>query len=399
MSDETPVSAPRARARRLLDPPLLDALLALAFAIALIAEMLSRTHTPAGMRANDWFAVVLLLLCALPLVFLRLAPLAVLATVAIAFSVRSLVEYPAIDLAVFPAAVALFTVGVLGTYRSRMVAGFLTAAALLTLYFGGMKGFGIGRLAAAWFSFALVWAFGTAVGLYRQSAQEARARAALLSADREALAREAVANERARLARELHDVVGHTLNVIVLQAGGAQRVLEKKPDLARESLGSIEEAARQALRDVERMLGILRSSDGEEEPLEARPGLGQLDRLAAQVSEAGLPVEVRHEGELRDVPQSIDLSAYRIVQEALTNSLKHAGPAHATVTVRYNERDLEVEVLDDGRGESAPVHGGGRGLVGMRERVALFGGRFEVGPRVERGYRVYAQLPLGGDHE
>jgi signal transduction histidine kinase len=408
MSDETAapapasaaaVPAPARAARRLLEPPLLDALLALVFAIAVIVEMVSRTHAAAGGRANDWFGVVLLLLCALPLVFLRMASLAVLATVVVAFSVHGLMGYPEVNLAVLPAAIALLAVGVLGSYRSRMIAGFLVAAALLTLFFGGLSGFGFGRFVAAWFSLAVIWAFGTAVGLYRQSAQEARARAALLSADREALAREAVANERARLARELHDVVGHTLNVIVLQAGGARRVFEKKPEVARESLSGIEEAARQALRDVERVLGILRSAEDGEESLEARPGLGQLEHLAAQVSDAGLPVELRHEGDVRELPQSVDLSAYRIVQEALTNSLKHAGPAHATVSIRYNEHDLEVEVVDDGRGEAAPAHGGGRGLVGMRERVALFGGRFEVGPRQERGYRVYAQLPLGGENQ
>jgi signal transduction histidine kinase len=392
------VAAERPFGRRLLEPPLLDALLAVAFAAAGVAQALT-LNAQAGERASDWFGITLVFLTALPLVFLRLAPIEVLATVLIAYGVRALMDYPMVTVAAYPSLIAVFTVGVLGTYRTRVIAGFLVAAGLLTLYFSHTRGMTLGALVGTWFTFAMLWSIGTAVGLYRQSAQEARAKAALLSADREALAREAVANERARLARELHDVVGHTLNVIVLQAGGAQRVFDKKPDLARETLGGIEEAARQALKDVERMLGILRTTDDEQESPDARPGLGQLAGLAEQVSDAGLPVEVHREGDVRDLPQSVDLSAYRIIQEALTNSLKHAGPARATVTLRYGERALEVEVLDDGCGAAAPTTGGGRGLVGMRERVALFGGSFEVGPRPQCGYRVYAQLPLGGDQE
>jgi len=206
-----------------------------------------------------------------------------------------------------------------------------------------------------------------------------------------------VADERARIARELHDMVGHALNLIVIQAGGAQRAFESRPELARQSLASIESAGRQALSDMERMLGILRVAEGRDQTLSPQPGLSQIDSLAAQVSEAGLPVEVSVEGRPAELPSSVDLSAYRIVQEALTNSLKHAGASRARVAIRYLPDSLDLEVTDDGRGVSERGPSGdkeGRGLVGMRERVALFGGELSVGPLPEGGYRVHARLPL-----
>jgi len=183
--------------------------------------------------------------------------------------------------------------------------------------------------------------------------------------------------------------------VIVLHAGGAQRVLDAKPALAQEALGSIETAGRQALGDIERMLGILRTT--EDEPIyDAQPDLGRLDDLLARVREAGLPVELRVEGTPQALSASLGLSAYRIVQEALTNTLKHAGKAHSVVTMTWAPGRLDIEVVDDGRGvTAAPSAGGGRGLVGIRERVLLFGGELLVGPRPEGGFGVWARLPFG----
>ncbi len=196
------------------------------------------------------------------------------------------------------------------------------------------------------------------VRVYRAVAARAESRAELFAADREARAREAVANERARLARELHDSVGHALNVIVLHAGGAQRVLETKPALAQEALGSIETAGRQALGDIERMLGILRATE-DEPSYDAQPDLGRLDDLLARVREAGLPVELRVEGTPKELPASLELSAYRIVQEALTNTLKHAGKAHSVVTMTWAPRPARH------RGRRRRPRGG-RGAVGGR---------------------------------
>lgn len=210
--------------------------------------------------------------------------------------------------------------------------------------------------------------------------------------EREEKARLAVLEERTRIARELHDVVAHAISVIVLQARGARHALAAEPDDARGAIDAIEQTATQALREMRRLLGMLRAGD-EEVALAPQPSLAQLDGLVTHVRDAGLPVEVRVEGVPRELAPAVDLSAYRIVQEALTNALKHAGPARAQVLVRYGEGVLELEIADTGAG-GANGDGSGHGLAGMRERVAVFGGVLESGPRIEGGYAVRARLPL-----
>jgi signal transduction histidine kinase len=202
----------------------------------------------------------------------------------------------------------------------------------------------------------------------------------------------AVADERARIARELHDVIAHSVSVMVVQAGAAEEVLGSRPDLALTALRAVQETGRQALVEMSRLVGLLRD-DHEELGLAPQPGIAALDTLVAQVRTAGLPVELRIEGDPATVPLGIDLSAYRVVQEALTNALKHAGDARAKVRLRYLVDALEVEIVDDGGG-SGNGHAGGHGLVGMRERVAVFGGEFAAGPRAEGGFEVRARLPL-----
>jgi len=228
---------------------------------------------------------------------------------------------------------------------------------------------------------------------------------AQLASEQELRSRWAVAEERGRIARELHDVVAHSVSVMVVQAGAARRTLGASPDQAVAALGQIESTGRQALVEMRRLLGLLRDGDQEDAALAPQPSLEHLDSLAAAAREAGLPVEVAVEGEPRPLPAGVDLSAYRIVQEALTNSLKHAGPARAKVRICYGREVLEVQVSDDGNGsESAfgrqPVDSdrqdrrSGNGLIGMRERVAMFGGTLEAGARPGGGYRVAARLPL-----
>jgi signal transduction histidine kinase len=220
-----------------------------------------------------------------------------------------------------------------------------------------------------------------------------RERERSLVAEREERARAAVAEERTRIARELHDVVAHAVSVIVLQARGARHALDSEPAEARGAVDAIETTATGALAEMRRLLGMLRADD-ETLALAPQPSLAGLEALAAQVREAGLPVELQVEGEPRELPPGIDLSAYRIVQEALTNVLKHAGPrASARVLVRYGDDQVEVEVADDGAGE-ANAETGGHGLLGMRERVTVFGGAFESGPRPDGGFAVRAYLPL-----
>jgi signal transduction histidine kinase len=220
-----------------------------------------------------------------------------------------------------------------------------------------------------------------------------RERERSLVAEREERARAAVAEERTRIARELHDVVAHAVSVIVLQARGARRALETEPREARDAVDAIESTAAGALAEMRRLLGMLRADD-ETLALAPQPSLAGLEALAEQVREAGLPIELRIEGEPRELPPGVDLSAYRIVQEALTNVLKHAGAhANARVLVRYGEDHVDVEVVDDGSGR-ANGDGGGHGLLGMRERVTVYGGVFESGPRPDGGFTVRASLPL-----
>jgi len=208
-----------------------------------------------------------------------------------------------------------------------------------------------------------------------------------------ARAETAIVEERARIARELHDVVAHSISVMVLQARGGRRVIDAEPADAREAFATIERTGHHALEEMRRLLGMLRRSD-EELALAPQPSLKQLDTLVAQVQAAGLPVEVTVEGEPRELPPGVDLSAYRIVQEALTNALKHAGPARARVLLRYCPDDLELEIADDGPG-TGDGSGSGQGLIGMRERVSVYGGELQAGRRPESGYALRARLPLG----
>jgi signal transduction histidine kinase len=216
-------------------------------------------------------------------------------------------------------------------------------------------------------------------------------RAQLAERERDVAAREAVVAERARIARELHDVIAHHVSMIVLQAGAERHALDGAQAQTRDVLTTIERTGRDALTEMRRLLGMLRDDGGD--PLTPQPGLRDLPQLVAQVRDAGLPVELAVEGEPRDLPVGLDLSAFRIVQEALTNALKHAGDATARVRVAYGDDTIELEVLDDGGGTAAAPHNGGHGLVGMRERVALYGGRLEAQRRETGGYVVRALLP------
>ena len=219
----------------------------------------------------------------------------------------------------------------------------------------------------------------------RRLAETAEAQAAV----RERQARAAVTEERVRLARELHDLVAHSVTVMVVQAGAVRRRLDAGLPVDPELLRGIEQAGRDAVGELRRTLGLLRGEGAAEAPA----GLDRLDERVAQVREAGLPVTVRRTGEPVPLLPAVDVSAYRIVQEALTNVLKHAGPASVTVGVGYGPGGLELSVEDDGR-PGAAGHGGGQGLIGMRERVGMFGGELSAGPRDGGGFAVHARLPV-----
>ena len=216
----------------------------------------------------------------------------------------------------------------------------------------------------------------------------------LAERERDVAAREAVVEERARIARELHDAIAHNVSMMVVQAGAERRVLPPEQSATREVLETVEQIGRGALTEMRRLVGMLRSDA--EEPLAPQPGLRDLPTLVGQVREAGLPVELEIVGESRELPVGLELSAYRIVQEALTNALKHAGEASATVRVVYRPDSLELEIADNGAGTAAAalVESGGHGLVGMRERVALYGGRFEAAREAAGGFAVRVALPI-----
>jgi len=238
------------------------------------------------------------------------------------------------------------------------------------------------------------WGVGRALRLRLAKAVAAEHRALDAERERDDAARLAVAEERGRIARELHDIVAHGLSLMIVQAGAAEQVLGRDPQRAEGPLRSIQDTGRQALADMKRLLGLLRV-DEDQVDLAPQPSLARIDRLIADMRDAGLPVVLSVEGEARVLPAGVDLCAYRVVQEALTNSLRHARPSTARVALRYGEQDLELEVIDDGAEPTSGANGhGGHGLIGMRERVALYGGRLEVGRRADGGYGVWARLPL-----
>ena len=230
------------------------------------------------------------------------------------------------------------------------------------------------------------WFAGRALRGWRERAEE-------LERLTEHVARIAVLDERARIAREMHDVVAHSVSLMVVQAGGARRMLDEDPEESRAALESIEDAGRQALGELRRSLGMLRNGRAEPAELSPQPGTAQIAELVARTRAGGLPVELDVEGSPRPVPAGIDLAAYRIVQEALTNAVKHAGPASARVRLRWARGALELSVTDDGRGPDGGA-AGGHGLIGMRERVAAYGGSLSAGPAPGGGYELRARIPL-----
>lgn len=270
--------------------------------------------------------------------------------------------------------------------RRTLVAAGMTAVLLAAAILGDPEGVYIGGLLFFALLFGGPWVVGRVVR--RRRVNEVR-----LERERDA-AQAAIADERARIARELHDVVAHAISVIVLQARGGRRLLDEDPEETRGALSTIEHTGQQALTEMRRLVGLLREDDAAI-ALAPQPGLAGLEALVGHVREAGLPVEVRVEGSPVPLPPGVDLSAFRIVQEALTNALKHAGPARARVLLSYQGDGIVIDVSDDGLGAASGMRdGAGQGLVGIRERVTLFGGEIDAGPAAGGGFAVRARLPF-----
>ena len=343
------------------------------------------------------------LACSLALLWRRAFPLAVLAWIGTVSSLQYLAVGASEGLGAFlPLLIAFYSVGRYADIRALIAAGPLATLGLAVhelrdpaYHFGGST-------VTFWVILAAAWPLGRAFRR-RQHAQDVlNDRAEVLERDREQQARAAAAAERARIARELHDVVGHAVSLVVLQAVAGLGLLDKDDTRqVRTRLTTIEATARQALAEMRRLLELLDDGeDGggeeeEEEMLRPTPGLGRLRELSGQLTASGLPVELMISGDLTGLPPGLDLAAYRIIQEALTNTIKHAGPAQATVTVCRTDELLDIQVADDGQGGTVLDHGG-RGVPGMRQRARLYGGELQVGPRPDRGFVVHALLPIAG---
>lgn len=398
-------------------PSGVDALVAVAFCgVALISAHFFYTDVEAADPSYQSPSAVTIALAmaavTLPLAGRRRFPLVTVVVVGAAFVVTRfsfdvyetlatvLASYLAIYSATLHGHSARRTPAVLG------VLGLIAAEIVREIYFSGdrrgwpVKTFILGYNLAV---LLLPWWLGAAMRQRLLRERDLVAQTATLERARTEDARRAVFDERVRIARELHDVVAHHVSVMGVQAGAARRIMHRRPEQAGEALGAIEVASRQAVAEMDRLLGFLRRDD-EIDDRSPRPGLGQLDDLVAQVRAAGLDVDLAVEGEPVPLPSTLDVSAYRIVQEALTNTLKHAGATRASVRVCFGREVLDVQVVDDG--PSGPVAavadgwsggGGGHGLVGMRERVGLHGGELRAGARLDRpGFAVHARLPRSG---
>lgn len=286
---------------------------------------------------------------------------------------------------------AVYTAAAHTDGRRVWLAGAMTVVMAAFVTVNDPESVNVGGLIFFGMLFGVPWSVGRMVYHRREREVALVDRADLLEREQEQRSRAAVADERRRIARELHDVVAHAISVVVVQARGGRRLLDSEPEEARGAFDTIERTSSQALAEMRRLLGLLRDDD-EQLALAPQPSLALLDALAEQVRASGLPVEIERVGDPVELRPGVDLSAYRIVQEALTNALKHAGAARARVVVRFGERDLELEILDDGPG-GANGPGSGHGLIGIRERVAVVGGEVQTGPRVEGGFAVTARLP------
>ncbi|GGM76362.1 two-component sensor histidine kinase [Longimycelium tulufanense] len=350
----------------------------------------------------DYLIGGLLLIC--PIVIRRRRPL-VAAYITLVGGIFVLVTHgeAAVRPGAFALGIMLYTLLTQATRRSAVAyAAWLLLGTVLyagVVARGGDVGGAFAVLVFAPLTFAVFWLTGEFIGARRAYQREVEQRLRLLEHERDQQAKIAVVEERNRIARELHDVVAHAVSVMIVQADGATYAIKSNPDLAGKALGTISETGRKALGELRRLVGVLRSAEEGSAEYAPQPDAKALGELVEKMHQVGLPVRLSMSGDLSGVPAGVGLTAYRLVQEALTNTLKHAGPgASAQVTVQRFEDRVEVEVIDDGSGTVGPgMVSGGNGLIGMRERVAVYNGTLEAGPRTGGGWRVRAVLPFRGE--
>jgi signal transduction histidine kinase len=388
----------RERSRRVSLPRLVDPLIALVFVVlGQLSVWGGWSDIDGEMSAPTWVSALFALAFTAPLAWRRRAPLATIATIAAALLVQVFLVEPAAPFigGYVPMLIACYSVAAYAPARQGLVGGAIAVLTVLvvTVRIADLRD--VGDIVLDVVAVGAVWTLGRA--LHRRTARADALSDEVRSLEQEA--REAVAQERARIARELHDVIAHSVSVMGVQAAAAEQMLTVDPERAREPLRAIQDGAREAISELRLMLGVLRS--GADAPaLAPQPGLGDLDALVEQMRGAGLPTQLTVEGAPARLSAGVELSIYRIVQEALTNALKHAHADSATVTIRHGRHGLDLEVVN-----SAPGNGNGNGtgtaatrghgLIGMRERVALYGGTITTGHQGS-GYAVRAHLPLDG---
>ena len=365
-----------------------------ALAVAAMLELVIGRNSSGAPGTTLWFSVPAVAVIVLPLFARRRIPFGAPAAYWLLATALTFV-----DGLLVPSMESLFPVGLasaflLGNLRDSRQAwtGLAIVVAGITTVIYNIPGHANAELLIIPVDFAISWAAGFALRARAEQADAAEVRAAQAEREREAAARVAVAEERSRIARELHDIVAHAVSVMVLQVGAVRHKLPDALAEDRDALRGVERAGRTALAEMRRLLAAMRR-DGDDVEFTPQPGLDGLDSLLKEVGRAGLPVELHVDGEPFPLPRGVDLSAYRIVQEGLTNALKHARATDVDVTVRYRSDELEIEVRDNGRGSSTS-DGLGHGLVGVRERVKIYGGEMTAGTATEGGFVLSTRLPV-----
>jgi signal transduction histidine kinase len=351
-------------------------------------------------------AVALVSLEIIPLVLRRVFPSVTLLVITAAAFTTQVLSIPEMNFLAIASIIAIFSAAAYGGRRRNLACGISVAAIMSTIlytYFFSDTAFPINRFLLGATNillnlllYLLIWWFGNTLRKSREQTAQLRDSTEQLLKGREENARRAVFDERVRIARELHDVLAHHVSVMGIQAGAARQVLKQYPEKALNSLSLIEASSRQAVAELYRLLGLLRD-EKQVETFTPQPSLQQLDKLVADMQIAGLQVEVKIEGEKREIPQIVDLSAYRILEEALTNILKHAGATKAIINMNYHNSMLFLDITDNGHGisDGSKITSAGKGLIGMRERVNLVKGEFWAGNGPDGGFLVKVKLPLG----
>jgi signal transduction histidine kinase len=348
-------------------------------------------------RTTHWLVVPAIALVVLPLLFRRHFPFAAPASVWFVAAAASFIDGRLIVFSVSASVAGIAAAFLLGNLRDAVQArvGLVVVLGGIAIIIYNDPNHSPGDFLFAPLLFAIGWLAGYALRERAAQAEAAEQRATYAEREREAAARIAVAEERARIARELHDVVAHAVSVMVLQIGAVRHQLPHTLEEDRDALRRVEQAGRTALAEMRGLLGAMRH-DGDRLELSPQPGLDALDSLLEEVGHAGLAVRLHVDGDPIPLPRAVDLSAYRIVQEGLTNVLKHARASHADVTVRYRSDELQIEVRDDGRG-AVTTDGLGHGLIGIRERVKIYGGEMTTGTAAGGGFILSTRLPVSGE--